>query len=116
MSFLDAIVKKLGATGKKYERGYNMPEPTGDIATIKALVLSGDYVRVTSTLINPEDVMNAFNQASVDKHIGCVLLATDTPSVDNGDGTYTHTYMTHKLRYIDPRIAHTQDDRQAKPL
>jgi len=49
-------------------------------------------------------------------HIGCVLLATDTPSVDNGDGTYTHTYMTHQLRYIDPRITHTHDDRQAKPL
>jgi len=82
----------------------------------KSFKLRGDHIDVVATLPDASAVASLCNAMKGDKHIGCLLLATDTPSVDNGDGTYTHTYMTHPLRYIDPRITHTQDDRQAKPM
>ena len=82
----------------------------------KSFKRRGQHIDVVATLPDASTVASLCNVMKGDKHIGCVLLATDTPSVDNGDGTYTHTYMTHQLRYIDPRITHTQDDRQAKPL
>jgi len=76
----------------------------------------GDLVTIKSQIADRDEAARTLNEMKGDKHIGCLLLATDTPSVDNGDGTYTHTYMTHQLRYIDPRITHTHDDRQAKPM
>ena len=115
MSFLDAIVKKWGATGKKYEHTHTAGQMK-DIVGIRFLKFSDKEIKVTNVIFDPVETMTILNSELVFRRIALVLLATDTPSVDNGDGTYTHTYMTHQLRYIDPRMTHTQDDRQAKPL
>jgi len=116
MSFLDTIVKKWGAKGKKHEHRYGVPEPVKAVAGIKSFTFRDGYIEVTSTILYSEDARCVFNKASVERRVGLILLPTTTPSVDNGDGTYTHTYMTHQLRYIDPRITHQSDDRQAKPI
>lgn len=83
---------------------------------LKSFKRHGQHIDVVATLPDASAVASLCNVLQGNKHIGCMLLTTDVPSVDNGDGTYTHTYQAHPLRYIDPRITHTQDDRQAKPL
>lgn len=82
----------------------------------KSFRRNGEYAVIVATLPDANAVASLCNEMKGKQHIGCLLLPSTTPSVDNGNGTYTHTYMTHQLRYIDPRITHTQDDRQAKPL
>lgn len=82
----------------------------------KSFKRSGQHAVIVATLPDASAVARLCNAMKGKQHIGCLLLPSNTPSVDNGDGTYTHTYMTHQLRYIDPRITHQSDDRQAKPV
>lgn len=83
---------------------------------IESFESKGDIVVIKSKVADRDEVARTLNAIKIEGHAGFLLLPSKWASVDNGDGTYTHTYMTHQLRYIDPRIAHTQDDRQAKPL
>ena len=118
MSFLDEIVKKWGATGKKHERSIPTITPVEDVPGIKSFEFKDEYVIITSTIFDPVDTMTAFNRAAIEKKVGLFLLKSDVASIDNADGTYVHTYRHGMMRYIteDPRRTHTQDDRQAEPL
>lgn len=43
--------------------------------------------------------------------LNIVSGAVQSKSVDNGNGTFTHTF-----EFVDPRVTRDVDDREAKPL
>lgn len=64
----------------------------------------GPFIEVVATTDNYDHVAEICNEPDGDRHIGGLLLPYNKPIVDNGDGTYTHTYWFNALRYIDERI------------
>lgn len=74
-------------------------------------------VEIISEIADPVELARKCEEMQDHRHIGGLLLvAHDAKTIDWKDGTYTHTYVFHPLRYIDPRITHGSDDRQAKPI